>query len=110
MKALTEMIEEARRRAEEAKDFEMKTLKIPPAQAILQEQGYLVIASKDPSAVGKVWPTIHGGHGYEDIPGPVVVVGESTYEEWARQCLQYSSLGRVPSAATFEYFYRVIAE
>lgn len=56
------------------------------AQKILDEQGYIVIGSFDPSTtVGSVVDSVAGGPSLDRLPGPLYVIGESNMEEYLKQ-------------------------
>ncbi len=86
-------------------------MKAPPCQKILDEQGFLVIGSWLPKEIGYVMEGAIGGADYLDVPGPLVVVGLSTAEEFQAQYDRYLAPTSDPPVADPEYFfYRVIAE
>jgi hypothetical protein len=89
-------------------------LKTPPAQQIMESQGYLILSSISPRQVGDIIPHARGGYGYRDIPGPMVVVGPATREEWERQHL---AIGSEPNPRrdsrgreSYPFYLKVIAE
>lgn len=57
------------------------------ANAILQRVGYLVIWSHSTHAIGEIVPEVRENGHYSDdtIPGPLVIVAETTFEDFARQ-------------------------
>ena len=67
------------------------TLINPPCQRILDEQGYLIMCSPDyEHNIGDVLPYgFSGGAGYSRVPGPVVVIGQSTLQEWIDQATRF---------------------
>jgi len=80
-----------------------------PAQQILAEQGYIILAADVSYPLGSMIPLADSGPDYERIPGPMVVIGEATIDEWRAQAKQY--LGKLPpeSGAKF-FFFKVVAE
>lgn len=80
-----------------------------PAQQILTEQGYIILAADVSYPLGSMVPLADCGPDYERIPGPMVVIGEATIDEWRAQAKQY--LGKLPpeSGGKF-FFFKVVAE
>lgn len=66
------------------------------AQRIQDEQGYVICcnigASKRP---GEIVYDVHAGDDY--VPGPVVILGETSREEWLAQFAKYAPAGRAPA-------------
>jgi hypothetical protein len=48
-----------------------------PAQQILAEQGYIILAADVSYPLGSIIPLADCGPDYERIPGPMVVIGEA---------------------------------
>ena len=88
----------------------MSELLPPPCQQILETQGYLVLGCTAESEIGDVIPHASGGAGYSDIPGPMLVIGKSTKEEWLEQYRRFGRKGAPSIAHPFKHFIKVIAE
>jgi hypothetical protein len=69
-----------------------------PAQQILAEQGYIILAADVSYPLGSIIPLADCGPDYERIPGPMVVIGEATIDEWRAQAKQY--LGKLACGST----------
>lgn len=83
----------------------------PPAQRILEDQGYLIVAYyvSGLAKIGTVLERLNGGFGYAAIPGPLVIVGTATREQWGAQHHRYSKTHvQRPSHAV--EFWKVVAE
>jgi len=78
------------------------------AQRILEEQGYLIICQKaENPPPPSVIDSIRGDWRGERVPGPMLVLGEATRQEWEAQELRYGG----PWARHLDLrFYKVIAE
>jgi hypothetical protein len=84
-------------------------LKPQPLQQILDEQGYVVVVSSRAWRIGEIAPRIRGGPGFADASGPVIVVGESTIDEWQTQTRKYAGREPWPHDGLCHY-YRIRAE
>lgn len=60
----------------------LEDIGIADAQRVMNEQGYLVVSTS--RKVGDVLPMIFCG-GLPNIPGPVIVIGVASVEEWHAQ-------------------------
>jgi hypothetical protein len=79
-----------------------------PAQQILAEQGYIILADVS-YPPGSIIPRADCGPDYERIPGPMVVIGEATIDEWRAQAKKY--LGNLqPEPGRKLFFFKVVAE
>lgn len=59
---------------------------IAKAQWVMDEQGFLIASSRGPRTVGDVIPMLScGGPFGPTIPGPLIVVGFASLEEWQLQ-------------------------
>jgi hypothetical protein len=86
-------------------------LKIAPCQQILEEQGYLILASSIERSVGEVLPMAgQGASGYEDIPGPLLIVGFATYAEYIGQGRRYNPLHEHATHRKWPHYVKVVAE
>lgn len=54
-------------------------------QHILEDQGYLVVWSKNKRSVGEIINELDGGFGYPNIPGPMIIVGPATCLDFETQ-------------------------
>ena len=80
-----------------------------PAQQILAEQGYIILAADVSYPLGSMIPRADCGPDYERIPGPMVVIGEATIDEWRAQAKKY--LGNLPPEPGGKlFFFKVVAE
>ena len=86
-----------------------KKLIDPPAQQILNDQGYLVMRSPREYPIPHVLEHLAGGSGHAVIPGPIVIFATATVEEWCRQGERYDRTGP-PRVNRYDYYYKVIAE
>jgi len=83
--------------------------KSAPAQQILAEQGYIILAADVSYPLGSMIPRADCGPDYERIPGPMVVTGEATIDEWRAQARKY--LGNLPPQPDGKlFFFKVVAE
>ena len=57
-------------------------MKKPAPAQILAEQGYIILAADVSYPLGSMIPLADCGPDYERIPGPMVVIGEATIDEW----------------------------
>ena len=79
-----------------------------PAQQILAEQGYIILAADVLYPLGSMTPLADCGPDYERIPGPMVVIGGATIDEWRAQAKNY--LGNLPPEPGGKLFFKVVAE
>ena len=80
-----------------------------PAKQILAEQGYIILANYVSYPLGSMIPLADCGPDYERIPGPMVVIGEATIDEWRAQAKKY--LGSLPPEPGGKLFcFKVVAE
>lgn len=84
----------------------------PPAQRILEDQGYLIVACYVSGLVkmGSILEEVNGGHGYKAIHGPMVIVGTATRDEWEAQAARYSKAQRPANRKGAVEFWKVVAE
>lgn len=88
-------------------------LRNPPLQRMLDEQGYLIVASTRDKAPGTVLGGCRGGRDdkgqYSDVPGPLAVIGSASRGEWVAQHERYA--GCAPRTDLRDHFFlKVIAE
>lgn len=81
------------------------------AQAIFEEQGYIVMRTGIRRDIGSV-VTLYGNGDSDDSDtnfGSVVVSGVSTFAEWIAQCRKTGTDGW-PDNKLESYYYKVVAE
>ena len=84
-------------------------------QRVLDGQGYVILSFRDPMGIGVVIPYAVFNEGPDVIPGPMVIVGEASADEWLAQRRNYVpglwQLKPIPVGYLENtYFYRVVAE
>jgi hypothetical protein len=77
-------------------------------QEQLERDGYVVVASTHPSDMGDVFVINTLGDPLEGVK--VVVIGESSFEEWVTQVHERLGGVAIPRWYRHEHFYRVIVE
>lgn len=81
-------------------------------QAILDIQGFIVVGSTRPKAVGEVIEEF-GHFSKELIKAPVVVIAAATYDDFRQQSVNFDPdpvFPRKRETCGYLYFYKVIAE
>jgi hypothetical protein len=78
-------------------------------QRIYEEQGFLLVCGLGSPEVGSIVAFITIGPRRLRIPGPMVVIGSATREEWEAQRAKYSGISTRPVVEGLE-FCKVVAE
>lgn len=89
------------------KDTPIATKPEPPLQRMLDEQGYLVIASRKKMKIGMLVGGTPMSNTFRPTDYILAVVGESDHDEFKRQSVKYT--GAAP-LRRHPYYYRVVAE